>query len=107
MNCSDIDKHLDAVLRASGSALRHYSMQKTLDDMRSAMRTAMTAASWTPASTPPDADTTVMLALADGEVWQGYWDGNLWIEVSGPQLAPGRVTHWQHNPKHPDEKGGA
>jgi len=36
-----IDKHLDAVLRASGSALRHYSMQKTLDDMRAAMRTAM------------------------------------------------------------------
>ena len=32
-----IDKHLDAVLRASGSALRHYSMQKTRDDMRAAM----------------------------------------------------------------------
>jgi hypothetical protein len=36
-----IDKHLDTVLRASGSALRHYSMQKTLDDMRAAMRAAM------------------------------------------------------------------
>ncbi|MGI4846823.1 MAG: hypothetical protein ACRYGK_01605 [Janthinobacterium lividum] len=44
----DIDKHLDAVLRASGSALRHYTMQKTLDDMRMAMAqaifSAMTAA---------------------------------------------------------------
>lgn len=38
-----IDKHLDAVLRASGSALRHYSMHKTLEDMRAAMRAAMCA----------------------------------------------------------------
>ena len=38
-----VDRHLDAVLRASGSALRHYSMQKTLDDMRTAMRGAMVA----------------------------------------------------------------
>ena len=38
---STIDVHLDAVLRASGSALRRYSMQKTLDDMRAAMRAAM------------------------------------------------------------------
>lgn len=36
-----VDKHLDAVLRASGSGLRHYSIQKTLDGMRTAMRTAM------------------------------------------------------------------
>lgn len=37
LNDDLIDKHLDAVLRASGSALRHYSMQKTRDDMRAAM----------------------------------------------------------------------
>lgn len=36
-----IDKHLDAVLRASGSALRHYSLPKVLADMRSAMREAI------------------------------------------------------------------
>ena len=41
MNTETVDKHLDAVLRASGSALKHYSMQKTLDDMRAAMRAAM------------------------------------------------------------------
>lgn len=41
MKTETVDKHLDAVLRASGSALRHYSMQKTLDDMRAAMREAM------------------------------------------------------------------
>lgn len=39
-----VDRHLDAVLRASGSALRHYTMQKSLDDMRAAMRAAMTPA---------------------------------------------------------------
>jgi hypothetical protein len=38
---AQIDTHLDAVLRASGSALKHYTMQKTLDDMRAAMRTAI------------------------------------------------------------------
>jgi len=39
-----VDKHLDAVLRASGSALRHYSTQKALDEMRGAMRAAMAEA---------------------------------------------------------------
>lgn len=104
MNSKDVDNHLDAVLRASGSALRHFSMQKTLDDMRAAMRAAMRAgATWTPASSPPDVDATVMLALADGEVWQGYRDGALWVEVSGLQLAPGRVTYWMHTPAHPED----
>ena len=36
-----IDAALDAVLLASGSALRHYSPGKTLDAMRSAMRKIM------------------------------------------------------------------
>ena len=36
-----IDEALDSVLRASGSALRHYTMQSTLDDMRKAMRRIM------------------------------------------------------------------
>lgn len=45
MNFDDafIDRHLDTVLRAAGSGLRYYSMQKTLDDMREAMRNAMEA----------------------------------------------------------------
>lgn len=38
---AEIDKHLDAVLKASGSALRNYSMPKTLGDMRKAMRVAI------------------------------------------------------------------
>lgn len=36
-----IDVALDSVLKASGSALRHYTMPKTLADMREAMRKAM------------------------------------------------------------------
>lgn len=36
-----LDRHIDRVLRAAGSALRHYTMQKSLDDMRAAMRAAM------------------------------------------------------------------
>lgn len=41
LSAETVDQHLDAVLRASGSALRHYTMQKTLDDMRCAMRAAI------------------------------------------------------------------
>ncbi len=41
---AEVDQHLDAVLKASGSALRYYTTQKTLDDMRAAMRRAMAAA---------------------------------------------------------------
>lgn len=36
-----IDDALDSVLRASGSALKHYTMPKTLNEMREAMRKVM------------------------------------------------------------------
>lgn len=36
-----IDANLDAVLRASGSALKHYTMPRTLARMREAMRKVM------------------------------------------------------------------
>lgn len=35
---SQVDAHLDAILRASGSALRHYSMPSVRDAMRHAVR---------------------------------------------------------------------
>ena len=38
-----IDAHLDNILRAAGSALRHYTMQKSKDDMRAALRNAILA----------------------------------------------------------------
>ena len=37
----EIDFHLDKILKAAGSALKHYSMQKTKDDMRQALREAL------------------------------------------------------------------
>lgn len=40
----DVDRHLDAVLRASGSALKHYSLPNALAKMRAAIRAAMTGA---------------------------------------------------------------
>ena len=36
-----IDAALDSVLKASGSGLKHYTMEKTLTDMRNAMRKIM------------------------------------------------------------------
>jgi hypothetical protein len=39
----EIDLRIDDVLRASGSSLRHFSIQKTKDDMRAAMRRALLA----------------------------------------------------------------
>lgn len=36
-----IDANLDAVLRASGSALHHYTLPGTLEAMREAMRKVM------------------------------------------------------------------
>ena len=36
-----IDDALDSVLRASGSSLKNYTMQRTLDDMRKAMKKIM------------------------------------------------------------------
>ena len=41
MDANKIDQHLNAVLRAAGSALRHYSMPKSLEDMRAAMKAAI------------------------------------------------------------------
>lgn len=41
---AELDRHLDAVLRAAGSALRHYTLHKSREDMRAAMRRVVAAA---------------------------------------------------------------
>lgn len=41
MTDEELDKHLDAVLRAAGSALKYYTLPKSLRDLRSAMRAAL------------------------------------------------------------------
>lgn len=65
---SNVDHHLDAVLRAAGSGLRHYSMQKSLDDMRDAMRAALRAA--------VEAEREKCAALCDGMVMAFDHGGN-------------------------------
>lgn len=63
----------------------------------------MTMLTWIPLSTQlPDADLTVLIALSDRDVWTGYLDGDVWRDVSGMPLEPGRVTHWMHMPEAPD-----
>jgi hypothetical protein len=39
-----IDDSLEKVLRAAGSSLRYYTMQKSRDDLRNAMREVIAAA---------------------------------------------------------------
>ena len=39
---AQLDIHLDAILRGAGSALRHYTVAKSKDDMRAALRRAVT-----------------------------------------------------------------
>jgi hypothetical protein len=38
---NNLDWHLDNILKASGSGLKNYSMQKTIDDMRKALSAAI------------------------------------------------------------------
>jgi hypothetical protein len=59
---------------------------------------------WTPvAKGLPDDDTTVLIALDDGEVWTGYVDGGEWLYVSGDPMSA-KVTHWQHLPARPPKE---
>jgi hypothetical protein len=44
MNDQDADAALDAVLRASGSALKHYTIALTRERQRAAMRNALSSA---------------------------------------------------------------
>jgi len=39
-----LDQHLDKILKASGSALKNYTMAKSLDEMRSALSAAINGA---------------------------------------------------------------
>jgi hypothetical protein len=40
---TELVQHLDNILKASGSGLKNYSMQKTLNDMRNALKAAIAA----------------------------------------------------------------
>jgi hypothetical protein len=52
---------------------------------------------WFPASTLPDADTTVLLWVQDGREsdWSaGWWDGEDWRDCASGGVVAGEVTHW-------------
>jgi len=59
-------------------------------------------ATWTDTATAlPDADTLVLLALNDDEVWPGFLDGDTWRNVDATPITGERVTHWMHFPAPP------
>lgn len=58
---------------------------------------------WHPATTPPDAEQTVLVHLADGEVWTGYLDGDTWRYVSADRIEA-EVLHWADFPNPPTTK---
>lgn len=53
----------------------------------------------------PDDDTTVLIAMADGEVWVGYMDEGAWFYASSDPCGV-EVTHWCDLPEHPEECNG-
>ena len=53
----------------------------------------------------PDDETTVLVALEDGEVWPAYHYAGSWIYVTGDPISASRVTHWMDMPEHPNDLG--
>jgi len=54
-----------------------------------------------PTTEYPDDGDTVLLALADGEIWIGYRDADTWRDANADRLTI-PVTHWADLPKHPN-----
>jgi hypothetical protein len=62
----------------------------------------------------PDDETTVLIALSDGEIWTGFHNDGKWHFVSSDEVDQGdgaSVTHWADFPNPPtsnnpnEEKG--
>jgi len=120
----DLDKHLDAVLRASGSALKHYAMESNKAAMRAAVlniyRLGLEAGTpkWLPIESAPKDGTAILVCLSDSD--SGYvvfwvdpakgirdyvgskigWHIAYCGDFLGPCDAP---THWQPLPKGPKD----
>ena len=56
---------------------------------------------WIPvAHALPDDDATVLIHMADGEVWTGFLDAGTWRFVSGDSIES-EVLHWRPFPQPP------
>lgn len=53
----------------------------------------------------PDDDITVLIALADGEVWTGFHDAGIWRFVSADAVTC-EVEHWAAFPEPPTRAKG-
>lgn len=53
-----------------------------------------------PAALLPDDETTVLVAIEDGEVWTGFLDAGRWRYVSADAIEA-RVLWWAHFPAPP------
>ncbi len=56
------------------------------------------SATWRIDGTPPDSETLVLIQLADGEVYPGYHDGNLWRYADAMPVSTHEVLAWRHMP---------
>lgn len=57
---------------------------------------------WIPISSAlPDADTLVLVAFVDEDVWPAYLDGDTWRDTSAMPIKDDRITHWMHLPEAP------
>jgi hypothetical protein len=61
----------------------------------------MTTSNWRPTDVAlPDDDETVLICLADGEVWTGFRDAGVWRYVSADRVET-QVTHLMPFPEPP------
>lgn len=64
------------------------------------METTTEEITWHPANNPPDPEVTVLLSLADGQTWPGFWDGGI-LGYRNPDSLPykaGHILGWAEMP---------
>lgn len=59
-----------------------------------------TTINWTPVGerSMPDAETNVLLGLSDGFSCEGFWDGEVWRDVTAMEIEGARVVAWADMP---------
>lgn len=87
-----LDEHLDKILRSAGSGLRHYTIQKTRDDMRAALASAVGALAAVPVDKPINVDIAV-----DGFMALAQEFASAWSLVGGPFDAGSALQHAQES----------